>query len=164
MPQCVDCGREVVRDEARIIDGECVCRRCLHGDAEPLVIYPIGVVRNDKARRPDGFAASGGDVSEIRLYPGQKRFLKGLADETELTIVWQFHRQRDIRSEFRRGWDRKHVGVFASRTPDRLTPIAVSDVELLEIRDITLVVRGLEAVNGTPVLDIKVAPGSLRRD
>ncbi|MGC9454896.1 MAG: TrmO family methyltransferase domain-containing protein [Phycisphaerae bacterium] len=163
MVQCVDCGREVGRDEAHIIDGETVCLRCLHGDAEPVVIYPIGVVHNDKTRRPDGFGTSGGDVSEIRLYCGQKRFLKGLADESKLTVVWQLHRRQDIRSEFHRGWDGKHVGVFASRTPDRVTPIAVTDVDLLEVRDDTLVVRGLDAIDGTPVLDIKVAPASLRQ-
>jgi tRNA (Thr-GGU) A37 N-methylase len=154
----------VPADEVRMIDGEPVCRRCLHGDAEPVVVYPIGVVHNDKQRRRKGFGTSGGDVSEIELYPGQRRFLKALADESAVTVVWQLHDQRDIRSEFHRGWDRKHVGVFASRTPDRVTPIAVTDVELLEVRGTTLVVRGLEAIDGTPVLDIKVAPKSLRRD
>ncbi|MCD6364644.1 MAG: SAM-dependent methyltransferase, partial [Planctomycetes bacterium] len=90
------------------------------------------------------------------------RFMKGLADETHLTIVWQFHQAKPVRSVFHRGWDHKLVGVFASRSPNRLTPIAVTDVELVGIDGTTLTVRGLEAVNGTPVLDIKVATKSLK--
>jgi len=88
--------------------------------------------------------------------------MSGVADETHLTIVWQFHRSGPITTVFARGWDGKRVGPFASRTPHRLTPIAVTDVELLEVHDTTLVVRGLEAIDGTPVLDIKVSPTSLK--
>ncbi len=89
--------------------------------------------------------------------------MRGLADETHLTIVWQLHQARPVKTVFRRGWDGKRVGPFASRTPDRPTPIAITDVELLEVRGNVLKVRGLDAIDGTPVLDIKVAGKSLRR-
>jgi tRNA (Thr-GGU) A37 N-methylase len=64
---------------------------------------------------------------------------------------------------FARGYDGKQVGPFASRTPDRLTPIGVTEVELLKVDGTKLVVRGLDAFNGTPVLDIKVSMTSLKR-
>ncbi|WP_457920125.1 TrmO family methyltransferase domain-containing protein [Candidatus Lokiarchaeum ossiferum] len=54
------------------------------------------------------------------------------------------------------------VGVFASRTPDRLTPIAITNVDLLKIQETTLYVKGLDAVDGTPVLDIKLGMNSYR--
>ena len=47
-------------------------------------------------------------------------------------------------------------GVFALRSPNRLNPIGVTEVDLLDFDDNVLTVRGLEAIDGTPVLDIKL--------
>jgi tRNA-Thr(GGU) m(6)t(6)A37 methyltransferase TsaA len=47
-------------------------------------------------------------------------------------------------------------GVFAIRSPDRPNPIAICMVDLLEVRDGVLKVRGLDAIDGTPVIDIKM--------
>jgi len=161
---CSECGGSFAPDGARRVDGRWVCLRCLYGDAEPLAVYPIGVVRSGRRRARKGFGTrGGGELAEVRLYPGQARFMTGVAEESHLTILWRLHQARPARTVFARGWDGKRVGPFASRTPDRLTPIAVSDVELVEVRGTTLVVRGLDAVDGTPVLDIKVAPEGLRR-
>ena len=147
-----------------MIDGESVSPTDLYpDDARPIVMRPIGYVVNDKERGPGGFGITGGDVSKIHLYPGMARFMKGLKDETSLLILWHFHKARTIQSVFHRGCDGKHVGPFASRTPDRLTPIGVTEVELLEVKGTTLIVRGLDAFNGTPVLDIKVGITSLKR-
>ena len=154
---CSECHRAGSSEQMRIIDGQPVCLKCLYGDAKAFEIWPIGVVVNDKRRRPDGFGTTGSDISEIRLFPGQVRFTKGLADETHLTIVWYLHQSGNVKTEFARGRDGKLVGPFASRTPDRLTPIAVTDVELLEVRNNSLFVRGLDAINGSPVLDIKTS-------
>lgn len=147
-----------------LIDGKPVPLKDLYEDAKPITIRPIGVVVNDRQRGPGGFGITGGDVSEIHLFPGMARFMKGLEDETSLLVLWHFHQARPIRSVFARGWDGKEVGPFASRTPDRLTPIGVTEVELLEVRGTTLVVRGLDAFNGTPVLDIKVSMASLKQN
>lgn len=150
--------------EVIMIDGKPVSLTTLYpDDANAIVIRPIGYVVNNKQRGPGKFGITGEDVSEIHLYPGMARFMKGLEDETSLLILWQFHKARPIRSVFARGWDGKRVGAFASRTPDRLTPIGVTEVELLKVRGTTLIVRNLDAFNGTPVLDIKVSITSLKR-
>lgn len=147
-----------------VIDGEAVPLAALYpDDAKSIVIRPIGYVVNDKQRGPGDFGITGGNISEIHLYPGMARFMKGLEDETSLLILWHFDKARPIRSVFPRGFDGKRVGPFASRTSDRLTPIGVTEVELLAVRGTTLVVRNLDAFNGTPVLDIKVSMASLRR-
>jgi tRNA (Thr-GGU) A37 N-methylase len=152
------------QDPAIRIDGERVSVSDLYPDeARPIVIRPIGWVENDKERGKGDFGITGSDVSKIHLYPGMARFMKGLADETSLLILWHFHKARPIRSVFRRGWDGKEVGPFASRTPDRPTPIGVTEVELVGVEGTTLTVRNLDAFNGTPVLDIKVSMASLRQ-
>jgi tRNA-Thr(GGU) m(6)t(6)A37 methyltransferase TsaA len=143
-----------------IVDGQPVPDESVYGDIRPIPIRPIGfVVREEHLNRdqtPD-------DVSEIRLLPGMERFMLGLEDETSLVVLWHFDQAQSVRTRFPRGWDGKEVGPFASRTPHRLTPIGVSEVELLKVRGTRLFVRGLEAFDGTPVLDIKVSLESLRQ-
>ena len=141
------------------VDGDLVSVDVLYGDVEPIEIRPIGHVVKVTESEGEGHA---GKVSEIRLLPAMRRFMVGLEDESSLLVLWHFDRARPIRSVFERGWDGKTVGPFASRTPHRLTPIGATEVQLLAVRDRTLVVRGLEAFEGTPVLDIKVSMQSLR--
>ncbi len=161
---CSNLNRNSWNGEVMMIDGEAVPLAALYPDDEKsIVIRPIGYVVNDKERGPSDFGITGGDSSEIHLYPRMARFMKGLEDETSLLILWHFHKARPIRSVFARGYDGKRVGPFASRTSDRLTPIGVTEVELLEVRGTVLVVRNLDAFNGTPVLDIKVSMSSLKR-
>jgi len=146
------------------IDGEPVPVSDLYPEeSRALVVRPIGVVSNDRHPGPGAFGITGEDVSEIHLHPGMSRFMKGLEDETSLLILWQFDRPGPIRSVFVRGWDGKEVGPFASRTCNRLTPIGITLVELLEVDGTRLVVRGLDAYDRTPVLDIKVSMESLRK-
>ena len=161
---CRSLNRAAGDGETIMIDSKAVPLAELYPDnVEPILIRPIGYVVNDKERGPGGFGITGGDISEIHLYPGMARFMKGLEDETSLLILWHFHKARPVRRVFARGFDGKRVGPFASRTPDRLTPIGVTEVEFVEVRGTTLVVRNLDAFNGTPVLDIKVAKSSLKR-
>jgi tRNA (Thr-GGU) A37 N-methylase/glycosyltransferase involved in cell wall biosynthesis len=161
--RCSVCQRESPEHLLIEVDGKPVCTGCLYGDSEPLCFHPIGIVVNDKSRKEGAMGTTGGDTSEIHLFPGMERFMKGVDEETHLTVLWHAHLGRPLKTEFSRGYDGKRVGPFAARTPDRPTPIGVSDVELLEVRGTVLRVRGLDAVNGTPVLDIKVAQESLKR-
>ncbi len=82
--------------------------------------------------------------------------MSGLDQEPEITIVYYLHKSRSVKTLFKRGLDGKQVGVFASRTPDRLSRIGIQDVRLLDIKGNTLFVKGLDAISGTPVLDIKL--------
>jgi len=82
--------------------------------------------------------------------------MSGLDQEPEITIVYYLHKSRSVKTTFKRGLDGKQVGVFASRTPDRLSRIGIQNVKLLDIKGTTLIVKGLDAINRTPVLDIKL--------
>jgi tRNA (Thr-GGU) A37 N-methylase len=154
---CTECGAVCCKEEFFIIDGKKVCRRCLFGDISPVKIYPIGFVNNKQVRDSSDFGLRGkSQTSRIELFPSQKPFMYKLEDEHNLTIVYYFHKARPIRSRFKRGLDGKEVGVFASRTPDRLSGIGIQDVRLVKVEGTTLFVKGLDAINGTPVLDIKL--------
>ncbi len=153
---CSKCGKKKETDKLFTIDKEPVCSECIYGDLKPFEVYPIGFVHN-KQQRGDGFGLKGKtEVSRIELLPSQKPFMHKLEEEEYLMIIYYLHRSENVRSVFNRGLDKKEVGVFASRTPDRLSGIAVKTVKLVKVEDTTLFVKDLDAIDGSPVLDIKM--------
>jgi tRNA (Thr-GGU) A37 N-methylase len=155
--ECSECHRAVEEQRIFVIDGKYVCDHCLYGDAGPFEIYPIGTVRNGLRRSKLNFGTKGDSgISAIELMPSQKRFMYGLEDEKYITVVYYLHKSRPVKSVFRRGLDGKMTGVFASRTPDRLSRIGIQDVKLVKVEGTNLYVEGLDAIDGTPVLDIKL--------
>ena len=113
------------------------------------MIYPIGKVSqiND-----DG-------ISRTDLFPYQQRFMYKLEEEKRITIVYYLHQVNSMNTIFKRGKDShgKELGIFASRSPHRPSRIAVSDVELVRISNLSIYVKGLDARQDSPVLDIKMA-------
>jgi tRNA (Thr-GGU) A37 N-methylase len=155
--RCSRCYRKAGQDKICIIDGKPVCLICLYGETKPFKIYPIGMVRNDLTRAKKGFGTIGKkEISRIELFESQKPFLYKLEEEKIITIVYYLHEAISTKSVFNRGLDGKKVGVFASRTPYRLSKIGIQDVKLLKIEGATLYVEGLDAIDKTPVLDIKM--------
>ena len=155
---CSECGRSHPEGDTRVIDEAPVCTDCLYGKTQPVQIYPIGFVANSQERDGSEFCLRGrAETSRVQLLPSQRRFMYKLEEEDRLTIVYHLHQARAVRSRFERGLDGKEVGVFASRTPDRLSRIGISEVRLVAVDGTTLVVEGLDAVDGTPVLDVKVS-------
>ena len=161
MKKCKKCKNEFELNQLESIDGDLICYSCLYQNHQPFKIYPIGFVEN-QLERTGTFGVKGGksQISKIKLFESQRPFLYKLEDEQWITVVYYFHEQRKIRSTFSRGIDGKVVGVFASRTPERLSRIGISNVNLIKIDDTTLFVKNFDAINGTPVLDIKLGSRS----
>jgi tRNA (Thr-GGU) A37 N-methylase len=129
----------------------------MYGEAEPVLIYPIGFVRNNQQKAVRGFGLNKKDkLSRIELFESQKPFLYRLEDESKITVIYYLHKSGTVKSVFHRGLDGKKTGVFASRTPNRLSRLAIQNVKLIKIEDTTLYVEGLDAINDSPVLDIKM--------
>ena len=97
-----------------------------------------------------------GDVSTIRLSRRYRGLLGGLEGYSHVLILFWIHRAREWKMPKDHNKPR-HVKVFATRMPVRPNPIGVSAVELLACSTETgeITVRGLDAVDGTPILDIK---------
>jgi tRNA (Thr-GGU) A37 N-methylase len=157
MPVCTKCKNEKGLDELAKVDDKFICYSCLYQNHKPFKIFPIGFVEN-QLERGGGFGLKGrrSNVSKIRLFESQRPFLYKLEEDEWITVVYYFHKQRQIRSTFSRGIDGKKVGIFASRTPNRLSRIGITNVKLVKIEDTTLFVENLDAINGTPILDIKL--------
>lgn len=119
-----------------------------------LGLRPIGVIRSPyrtplDAPRQGEFAALEAEVALDARYAAG---LEGVEPGERLLVVWWAH-EADRATLARPGSD----GVFRMRTPHRPNPICLSEVEVVAIAGATLRVRGLEAIDGTPVLDIKSA-------
>ena len=83
--------------------------------------------------------------------------LEGIAAGNEIILITWFHKaRRDILKVHPRGdKNRPLTGVFATRSPDRPNPLGLHRVTVLEVTGNRLRVRPIEAVDGTPVIDIK---------
>ena len=157
--QCSECGQTFEKADLCFIEDTSFCRKCMYGDAKPFEIYPIGTIRSGLKRnvkRQFGLIGNAKEEARIELFPSQKPFMYKLEEEEYLTIVYYLHKTLSPRYIFQRKTDLKEVGTFASRSPNRLSKIAVTDVKLKRIENITLFVSGLDAIDGSPVLDIKM--------
>ena len=159
MQQCSSCGELFEERKLLFIDDSPWCTGCMYGGMKPFEIYPIGTVRSKmKTHQDRGRAADAKDESVIELTPLQKPFMYKLEEGEYLTIVYYFHKTEPRKSVVRRRWpDSKEVGYLASRAPHRLSRIAITDVKLIRVEGTTLYVSGLDALDGSPVLDIKIA-------
>jgi len=157
MPVCTKCKKEKRLDQLDKFDDKFICHSCLYENNKPFKIFPIGFVEN-QLERGEGFRLKGSrnNVSKIHLFESQLPFLYKLEEDEWITVVYYFHKQGKIRSTFSRGIDGKKVGIFASRTPNRLSRIGITNGKLVKIEDTTLFVKNLDAINGTPILDIKL--------
>jgi tRNA-Thr(GGU) m(6)t(6)A37 methyltransferase TsaA len=122
-------------------------------------INPIGVIRSDLVRREaaphQGF--EGAPDAWLELDSTVVEGLEGIAAGDEIILVTWFHQaNRDrLRVHPRRDHNRPLTGVFATRSPDRPNPLGLHRVTVLEITGNRLKVGPLEAVDGTPIVDIK---------
>jgi tRNA-Thr(GGU) m(6)t(6)A37 methyltransferase TsaA len=122
-------------------------------------IKPIGVIRSDLINReaaphqgyegaPDAWLEMNSTVSEG---------LEGIAVGDEMVLItWLHQADRDLlKVRPRRDPNRPLTGVFATRSPHRPNPIGLHRVTVLEIVGNRLKVGALEAIDGTPIVDIK---------
>ena len=125
---------------------------------EPVTFQPIGYVENDfdEPAAPDQIRAA---ESQIILAPTLVEGLQGLEVGQQIVVIFHFHRSQGyaLRQHPRGDESRPPRGVFALRSPRRPNPIGVTVVDLLAVEGNVLRVRGLDAINGTPVLDLKPA-------
>jgi len=118
---------------------------------------PIGFVRR-KVKEEDIKDKS--LVCSIIVKKGYEKALEGIEDFSHIYVIFWMHEiseaeRRTLKTHPRGRIDLPLLGVFATRSPLRPNPIGLTIVELLERKGNTLTIRGLDAFDGTPVIDIK---------
>jgi tRNA-Thr(GGU) m(6)t(6)A37 methyltransferase TsaA len=124
---------------------------------EEINIRPIGFVKTKATRKG---VKNRKNISKIILIDTVLEGLKGIEDYSHLFIIFWMDQISDKKRKFLmihpRGVRKIPLqGIFATRTSHRPNPIGLTIVELLEVKGKELKIRGLDAYDKTPVLDIK---------
>jgi tRNA-Thr(GGU) m(6)t(6)A37 methyltransferase TsaA len=127
--------------------------------SESIYFQPIGTVESSikETLPPNEIKAV---PSRIILDPMLVAGLKGLIPGQKIMVIFYFHQSQqtyEFQQHPKRDLSRPKRGVFALRSPQRPNGIGVTTVDLVRIEDNILYVKNLDAIAGTPVLDIKPA-------
>lgn len=130
-------------------------------DTYPL--HPIGRIRSTLRSLADAprQGAEGAPDAWLEVDPAYARALSGIAaGDALIVITWLDRAQRDVLEVHPRGDPANPLtGVFATRSPHRPNPLGLHRVSVREIAGTRLRVGPIEAIDGTPVVDIKIALG-----
>ncbi len=133
---------------------------------EGAVLRPVGVIRSVLKTRGEApkQGREGAPDAWLEVKPEVLEGLDGLAAGDEVIVITWFHKaHRDVLRVYPRS-DRSRglKGVFATRSPDRPNPLGLHRVTVIEVKDSKLRIGPIEAIDGTPVVDIKPALGDSR--
>lgn len=120
-------------------------------------LYFIGRIRTPWQRRADcpRRGAPDGPVCRLEIDPRWAQALEGVADCPRLQVLyWMHEARRDLMLQSPRH-DGTTRGTFSLRSPVRPNPIASSVVDLVGVEGLAVLVRGLDCLDGTPLLDLK---------
>jgi tRNA-Thr(GGU) m(6)t(6)A37 methyltransferase TsaA len=134
---------------------------------EAIAMRPIGYARtpfSETSEIPKGLGARHEEDGALEVLPELETGLTDIEGFSHLLVLWAFHRHQgyDLLSQPPSD-DRPH-GVFATRAPRRPNPIGLTVVELLGREGRVLRVRGVDMLDGTPILDIKPYLSSVPED
>ena len=126
-------------------------------------LWSVGRVESplaDRANAPKQ-GDEGAPVARIVFLPEFREAAGGLrVDDEVLVLTWLHLGRRDVLSVHPRGdANRPREGVFSTRSPDRPNPIGLHAVTVEAVEEGVIAVRDLEAIDGTPVLDVKPVLG-----
>ena len=119
---------------------------------------PIGFVSSpykETGEVPRGLGAKHDVDGTLKILPQFEAGLTDIEGFSHLIVLWEFDRSQGFQLLGMPPSDNRQHGVFATRSPYRPNPIGMTTVELLRREDANLYVRGVDMLDGTPILDIK---------
>jgi tRNA-Thr(GGU) m(6)t(6)A37 methyltransferase TsaA len=121
-------------------------------------VYPIGFVHSpftETQQVPRGLGAKHEEEGVLEILPEFEPGLRDIEGFSHLFVLWVFDRSEGCELEGTPPCDIQSHGVFATRSPRRPNPIGLTVVRLLRRESNRLHVRGIDMLDGTPILDIK---------
>ena len=122
-------------------------------------VYPIGYIYSPLKLRGEAprQGSEGAPHAWLEVHSTVAEGLEGIAAGDEMIVItWLHQSQRDILKLHPRGdVNLPLTGVFATRSPDRPNPLGLHRVTVLEVAGNRLKIGPVEAIDGTPVVDIK---------
>jgi tRNA-Thr(GGU) m(6)t(6)A37 methyltransferase TsaA len=118
---------------------------------------PIGIIHssytNAVAAPYQGYKSE--DISRIEVFKEFEEGLKDIEGFSHIIVIFWFHKSQGYHLLVKTPWDDVLHGLFATRSPHRPCPLGLTLVELIAKEKNILTVKGLDAIDGTPLLDIK---------
>ena len=122
-----------------------------------LELKPIGIIHSPYKSREEAPRQGRGrkEICEVEVFPEFEEGLKDLEGFSHIILIYWFHKSKGYSLRITTPWDTVMHGLFTTRSPNRPCPLGLSVVELVSKEGNVLKVRGLDALDGTPLLDIK---------
>lgn len=128
-------------------------------EAEAITLRPIGYVRSSYTSTqqvPKGLGAKHEDAEgTLEILPQFEQGLQDIEGFSHLFVIWAFDRSEGFDLIGKPPTDDRPHGVFATRSPRRPNALGLTVVELVAREGAQLRVRGIDMLDGTPILDIK---------
>jgi len=122
-----------------------------------LELRPIGIIhsphKNEQAA--DSEDHKGEEPCRIEIFEEFEEGLQDIEGFSHVVVIYWFHKSVGYHLLVRTPWDDKLHGLFTTRSPNRPCPLGLDVAELVARKKNILKVKGLDAIDGTPVLDIK---------
>jgi tRNA (adenine37-N6)-methyltransferase len=122
-----------------------------------FIMHPIGVIHSpftEKEKTPIQASRSQA-IGAVEIYPEFADGLKDIEALSHIYLLYVFHESAGYELQVRPFLDDQKHGIFATRYPYRPNPIGLSIVKLLSRENNILTVKGVDMLDGTPLLDIK---------
>ena len=147
-------------------NGEEISVRVGGDKMENITLKPVGIIRNGITEAVD--EGWGKVTSVIELRPDLSGIIDGLDGFSHVIVVYWMHETPEVPQLKRRPRGREdmpELGLLAQRARHRPNPVGITAVEIVSVASDRLTVKGLDAIDGTPVLDLKpYVPVFDRRD
>jgi len=122
-----------------------------------LELKPIGIIhspyKNTREAPYQGYKSE--EISQIEVFKEFEEGLKDIEGFSHIIVIYWFHKSQGYHLLVKTPWDDSLHGLFTTRSPHRPCPLGLTVVELVAREKNILKVKGLDAVDGTPLLDIK---------
>lgn len=118
-------------------------------------IKPIGIIHSPYKTMSEAPYQRGERTNKIEVFPEYAEALKDIDEFSHFHVFYWLHQSGAPALLVRTPWDETPHGLFATRSPNRINPIGYSVALLVKREGNVLVVKGLDAIDKTPVLDIK---------
>ncbi len=125
---------------------------------EDIVYKPIGIIHSpfkEPKNTPIQPAGAEGIEGRIEVFPEYSECLKDIEGFSHIIIIYHFHLVKNWKPLVKPYMDEEYHGVFATRAPARPNSIGLSVVNLVDVKNNILIVKDIDIVDKTPILDIK---------
>jgi len=126
-------------------------------ESNSLELKPIGIIhslyKNTRKAPYQGYKSE--KISKIEVFKEFEEGLKDIEGFSHIIVIYWFHESQGYHMLVKTPWDDSLHGLFTTRSPHRPCPLGLTVVELVAREKSILKVKGLDAIDGTPLLDIK---------